>query len=127
MRRARRRSGPCSPPCSTGSYLGNYIGEFLGELSFSVFFLLSAAAMLHPRSGFSRWLGVFGLFTAVFGLVGMFRNVTAAVGVVAEINNYLLPAWMIAFGIGLWRARRPGADLVRPPVPSERVLVASHG
>jgi hypothetical protein len=109
------------------AYLGNYVGEFLGELSFSVFFLLSAAAMLHARSGFPRWLGVFGLFTGVFGLVGMFRNVTAAVDVVAEINNYLLPAWMIAFGIGLLRARRPRNDLVQPPVPAERVLVGSHG
>jgi hypothetical protein len=87
------------------TYLGNYVGEFLGELSFSVFFLLSAGAMLHARSGFSRWLGTFGLLTGVLGLVGMFRNVTGAVDVVAEINNYLLPAWMIAFGIGLFRAQ----------------------
>ena len=102
------------------TYLGNYVGEFLGELSFSVFFLLSAGAMLHARSGFPRWLGVLGLFTAVFGLAGMFRNVTGAVDLVAEINNYLLPAWMIAFGIGLLRAgdhRWTGA--ARPPAPTE--------
>jgi hypothetical protein len=97
------------------TYLGNYVGEFLGELSFSVFFLLSAGAMLHARSGFSRWLGYAGLLTGALGLVGMLRNVSGAVGVVAEINNYLLPAWMIAFGIGLWRARDHDApSLVRP-------------
>ena len=101
------------------SYLGNYVGEFLGELSFSVFFLLSAAAMLHARSGFPRWLGVLGLFTGVFGLAGMFRNVTGAVDVVAEINNYLLPAWMIAFGIGLVRAggREPIGRVRLPVLP----------
>ncbi|HEX9936128.1 MAG TPA: DUF4386 family protein [Longimicrobium sp.] len=102
------------------AYLGNYIGEFLGELSFSMFFLLSAAAMLHPRSGFPRWMGFLGLFTGVLGLTGMFRNVTAAVDVVAEINNYLLPAWMIVFGIGLLRAEEHGRiRLPRPSVPPE--------
>jgi hypothetical protein len=99
------------------TYLGNYVGEFLGELSFSVFFLLSARAMLDARSGFPRWLGTFGLLTGFLGLVGMLRNVTGAVGVVAEIDNYLLPAWMIAFGIGLLRARdHDRLGLLRPLV-----------
>jgi len=99
------------------AYLGNYVGEFLGELSFSVFFLLSAGAMLHARSGFPRWLGILGLVTGIFGLVGMFRNVTGVVAPVAEVDNYLLPAWMIAFGIGLLRAEnRDAIGLVRPLV-----------
>jgi hypothetical protein len=85
------------------SYLGNYIGEFLGELSFSLFFLLSALAMLVPASGFPRWMGYFGVVTAVAGLLGMFRNVTDLVGPVAAVNNYLLPLWMIVFGVGLLR------------------------
>ena len=85
-------------------YLGNYIGEFLGELSFSMFFLLSAWAML--RSGFApRWAAIAGLITGAAGLAGMFRNVTAVVGPVASINNYLLPAWMILFGVLLLRGR----------------------
>jgi hypothetical protein len=91
------------------AYLGNYIGEFLGELSFSVFFLLSAAAMLDTRSGFPRWMGLFGLLTGVLGLIGMLRNVTGSVDLVAAVNNYLLPAWMIVFGIGLWRAEERDA------------------
>jgi hypothetical protein len=93
------------------SYLGNYIGEFLGELSISVFFLLSARAMLDARSGFPRWLAYLGLLTAVAGLVGMFRNVTDAVGPVADINNYLLPVWMIAFGVGLLRVQDVAAGV----------------
>jgi hypothetical protein len=88
------------------SYLGNYIGEFLGELSFSLFFLLSALAMLSPAAGFPRWMGYFGVVTAVAGLIGMFRNVTDLVDPVAAVNNYLLPLWMIVFGAGLLRYSR---------------------
>jgi hypothetical protein len=85
------------------SYLGNYIGEFLGELSISVFFLLSASAMLAPGSRLPRWMGYLGMVTAAAGLIGMFRNVTDLVAPVAAVNNYLLPLWMIVFGIGLVR------------------------
>jgi hypothetical protein len=85
------------------SYLGNYIGEFLGELSVNLFFLLSAFAMLAPQSRFPRWMAYFGLLTAAAGLIGMFRNVTGVVAPVAEVNNYLLPLWMVAFGVGLLR------------------------
>ncbi|MCC6350870.1 MAG: DUF4386 domain-containing protein [Candidatus Eisenbacteria bacterium] len=84
------------------SYLGNYVGEFLGELSFSTFFLLSAWALLRSRA-VPRWLAVVGFFTGVAGLVGMFRNVTSAVDMVAAVNNYLLPIWMIGLGIILLR------------------------
>jgi hypothetical protein len=89
--------------------LGNYVGEFLGELSVGLFFLLSALAMLEPGTGFPRWMAFLGLATAVAGLVGMFRNVTSMVDAVAEVNNYLLPLWMIVFGVGLWR--RPSSEL----------------
>ncbi len=33
----------------------------------------------------------------------MFRNVTVAVAPVSAINNYLLPLWMIVFGVVLFR------------------------
>jgi len=90
---------------ATNLYLGNYIGEFLGELSVSLFFLLSATTMLKRDSGFPRWMAWLGIVTAVAGLIGMFRNVTGAVAPVAEVNNYLLPLWMIVFGVGLLRRR----------------------
>ena len=92
------------------SFLGNYIGEFLGELSFSIFFLLSGLAMLAPRSGFPRWIGFLGVFTAVAGLIGMFRNVTGVVDPIAAVNNYLLPLWMIIFGVALVRHRHVSPD-----------------
>jgi hypothetical protein len=85
------------------SYLGNYIGEFLGELSVSLFFLLSALAMFERDAGFPRWMGCLGVGTAVAGLVGMLRNVTDVVAPIAAMNNYLLPLWMIVFGVGLLR------------------------
>jgi len=89
------------------SYLGNYVGEFLGELAFSAFFLLTSWALLRSRAT-SPIIAGLGLLTGAAGLIGMFRNVTAVVGPVAEINNYLLPVWMIVFGVVLVRWRHPG-------------------
>jgi hypothetical protein len=51
-------------------------------------------------------MGLLGVATALAGLLGTFRNVTPLVDPVAEVNNYLLPLWMIVFGVGLLR-RRP--------------------
>lgn len=92
------------------SYLGNYIGEFLGELSVSLFFLLSALAMLERNAGFPRWMGYPGVSTAVAGLVGRFRNLTDVVAPIAAVNNYLLPLWRIVFGGGLLRFSRGRID-----------------
>jgi len=84
------------------TYLGNYLGEFLGELAFNAFFLLTGWALLQTRR-----VAVLGLVAGLAGLVGMFRNVTAAVAPIAAVNNYLLPAWMIVFGVVLARWREP--------------------
>jgi drug/metabolite transporter (DMT)-like permease len=92
-------------------YLGNYVGEFLGELSFSTFFILSSWALLRSRLA-PGWVAAFGFFTGVSGLVGMFRNLTSAVAGVAAVNNYLLPVWMIVFGIVLLRYRTSEASPV---------------
>lgn len=81
-------------------YLGNFIGEFLGELCVGMFFLLSGTALLrHARA--PRFLAGWGIATGILGLVGMWRNVTPAVDFVAEVNNYLLPLWMLGFGAWL--------------------------
>ena len=47
----------------------------------------------------------------------MFRNVTAVVSPVAAMNNYLLPLWMIIFGIVLLRHE---PDTVPGRVPPAR-------
>jgi len=88
------------------AYLGNYIGEFLGELSFNMFFLLSAWALLRSRTA-PTWVAVVGLAVAGAGLVGMLRNVTVTAAPIAAVNNYLLPLWMIVFGVVLLRHRQP--------------------
>ena len=88
------------------TYLGNYIGEFLGELSFNMFFLLSGWALLRSRTA-PRWVAAAGLVVAGAGFAGMFRNVILAVSPVAAVNNYLLPLWMIVFGVVLLRHHAP--------------------
>ncbi len=84
-------------------YLGNFVGEFLGELSLNGFFLLSAYGLL--RAGYRR-MGVAGMFVAVIGLIAAARNATSAVAAIAEINNYLLPVWLVALGVFLLYAIR---------------------
>jgi hypothetical protein len=95
------------------AYLGNYVGEFLGELAFSAFFVLSAWALLRSRAT-PRWVAVLGLLTGIMGWIGMFRNLTTAVAPVAALNNYLLPVWMIVFGIVLLRHRGTADAQVHP-------------
>ncbi len=78
-------------------YLGNYIGEFLGELCLGAFFLLSGFA-LRAEWDFPQWLSIVGVVFALLFIVGAFRNVTPRVQRIADVNNYLLPAWMIVLG-----------------------------
>ena len=84
------------------SYLGHFIGEFLGELCLSIYFVLSGIGILRHRQA-PNWLGWWGILTGALGLIGMWRNVagTLEINVVAGLNNYLLPAWMIGFGVWL--------------------------
>jgi hypothetical protein len=87
-------------------YLGQYLGEFLGELCLNAFFLLSALAALRSDR-LPRWVAYGGAAAGVVGVVAAFRNVTALVAPVADVNTYLLPIWLLAFGVALVRARGP--------------------
>jgi hypothetical protein len=88
-------------------YLGNYIGEFLGETMLAGFFFLSGRSML-DESRFPKWLGFSGVGFSLLFFAGAFRNVTGAVQVFADVNNALLPLWMIVMGTALiWCSRRP--------------------
>ena len=86
-------------------YLGQYIGEFLGELAMATFFLLSALAA-RSHGGFPVWFYLGGVVASACFFVGALRNLTPGVSVVADLNNVLIPAWMIAFGGGLVRFGR---------------------
>lgn len=85
-------------------YLGNTIGEFLGEMCLGVFFLLTGLSMrIEPH--FAKWLAWVGAVFAVLFLVGALRNVMPAVQPIADVNNTLLPLWMIVLGVAFMRAR----------------------
>jgi hypothetical protein len=87
-------------------YLGNYIGEFLGEFCLNVFFLLTGLAMRAERR-FPGWLGWGGMAFGLSFAIGALRNICAAVQPVAEVNNFLLPLWMIVLGASMiWYCRR---------------------
>jgi hypothetical protein len=85
-------------------YLGNYIGEFLGEICLGAFFALTGVSMLDSAQ-YPLWLAIGGVAFGVLFIIGAFRNVTSKVQWLADINNYLLPLWMILLGGALiwWR------------------------
>jgi len=89
------------------TYLGNYIGEFLGEVMLAAFFLLAGLAM-RDEPAFPKCSAWTGIGFALLFVVGAFRNVTPAVQKIADLNNTLLPLWMIALGVVLiWYSRNP--------------------
>ena len=50
-----------------------------------------------------RLAGYGGMIAGVLGVLAAFRNVTPAVALVAEANNYVLPIWLIVLGAVLLR------------------------
>ena len=83
-------------------YLGTYVGEHLGELFLNGWFVMSGAAILRCAR-FPKWVAWVGICVGVLGLVGMFRFASALVEPVSAVNNLLLPAWLIFYGIALWK------------------------
>lgn len=87
------------------SFLGRFLGEFVGELTLNLFFLLTAVASRRtPRM--PRWSAPAGTVAALLGLIALWRNVTPAVAGVAEVENGVLPLWMLVLGVLLVRASR---------------------
>lgn len=95
------------------AYLGNYIGEFLGETCLAAFFFFNGCAQLR-EPGFPRWLGCAGIAFALLFFAGAWRNVLAAVQPLSDLNNVLLPIWLIVLGLQLFRLA-PGNKLESPP------------
>jgi hypothetical protein len=85
-------------------YLGNYLGEFVGEVALNAFFVLVGFAALRSTAT-GRWFAIGGMVVGVIGWLAAFRNVTSVVAPVAEVNNYLLPLWLIVLGVVLIRSR----------------------
>jgi Domain of unknown function (DUF4386) len=87
-------------------YLGNYIGEFLGELCLAFFFVLAGLSLLHEKQ-FPKWLGWCGVAFGFLFVLGAFRNVIPTMQHIADVNNALLPLWMIVLGLSLiWYSRK---------------------
>jgi hypothetical protein len=93
------------------AYLGNFIGEFLGELALNLFFFATGVAALRS-AGAGRWFAYAGMAVGVIGWIAALRNTTTAVSPIAEVNNYILPIWLIVLGVVLirWRAESSGAS-----------------
>ncbi len=83
-------------------YLGNYIGEFFGESMLALFFLLTGLSML-AETRIPRWLGRCGIGFSVMFFAGAFRNVASEAQIIADVNNGLLPLWMVVLGVALIR------------------------
>lgn len=64
------------------------------------FFFLAGLSLRHELR-FPRWLGWSGIVFSVLFVVGAFRNITHLVQIVADINNALLPLWMMVLGAAL--------------------------
>lgn len=86
-------------------FLGRFVGEFVGELALNLFFLLTAIASWRSAR-MPRWSAALGIVAAVLGLIAMWRNVAPIVAPVAQIENSVLPLWMIVSGVLLVRADR---------------------
>lgn len=87
-------------------YLGNYIGEFLGELTMNSWFLTIGLVLISINTKL-KYFGYFAILVAVLGFIGGFRNITSMVNIAAEINNYLLPTFLIILGVVLIRTKKP--------------------
>ena len=62
---------------------------------------------MRNESRFPQWLAWCGIVFALLFFVGAFRNAVPAVQTIADLNNALLPLWMLLFGVSLiWYSRR---------------------
>lgn len=86
-------------------YLGNFIGEFLGEIALNTVFVLAGYALVKANR---LVVGSIGVVAGGMGFVAAFRNVTDDVALIADVNNIVLPLWLIMLGAVLlrWSNRR---------------------
>lgn len=84
------------------TFLGQFIGEFLGELALNAFFALAGLGLMGAGR---RRLGQLALAAAALGTASALRNVTALVSPLADLNNVVLPVWLIVLGWAMLRSR----------------------
>ncbi len=82
------------------TYLGSMFGEYLGEIMLGAWFVtIGIAARRLERA----WLGTGSIAMGVIVVVSAQRQLTSLVDVVSEVNNVLLPVWLIVVGVTLTR------------------------
>jgi hypothetical protein len=80
------------------TYLGNIFGEYIGETMLAGWFVTMGIA-LRGR------LGASSIAMGIVVVVSAQRQLTSFVDPIADVNNALLPAWLIVLGIVMWRSR----------------------
>lgn len=106
------------------SLLGTLIGEILGELFLNLFFLCAALVLRAAGGPGWRWLLWAGVAASALGTVAMLRHASAVVAPIADLNNAVLPLWMLVLGGALLRlgwAPRADAATVRCAAPASAV------
>lgn len=79
--------------------LGRAIGEFAGEMALNLGFVL-AGVLEHRRQ---PWLGRVAIAAGLLGMVGAWRVLTSVVQPVADLENAVLPLWLVLYGVVLLR------------------------
>lgn len=95
---AAERAGIAATFDALNLLLGRFVGELVGEIALNGFFAATGYALLR---GGRRAVGTLGLAVAALGFLAALRNLTPAVAAVAEIDNAVLPIWLIVLGIVL--------------------------
>jgi hypothetical protein len=98
-------------------YLGNIFGEFLGETMLASWFLTIGVAL--RRDGRDR-IGAAAMIMGAVTMISSWRLITAWVDPVSDLDNVLLPAWLVVLGVVLWRQGR-AVTSARREMPSASV------
>ena len=100
---------------SANVYLGNMFGEYIGETALAGWFITMGIAL---RGIYCNWLGHGSVAMGIVVAVSAQRQLTHLVDPIADVNNVLLPMWLIVLGVVLWR------DLRMPRSSSEMPLAS---
>jgi hypothetical protein len=85
------------------AYLGNVFGEYIGEMMLAGWFItIGIAARRLERA----WVGVGSIAMGLIVMASAQRQLTGLVDPVSDLNNLLLPLWLIVVGVTLMK--RPG-------------------
>jgi hypothetical protein len=96
---------------AANTYLGNIFGEYVGETMLAAWFVAIGVALRGMQR--SR-LGAGSIGMGVVVALSAQRQLIHVVDPISNINNVLLPVWLIVLGVVLWRdlkAPRPQPEM----------------